>query len=59
MSDIEIIHEVGRTWRQTLRETSREPTADELAEKLGVPLEKVQKALKIVKEPILLKNPYA
>src|SRR5262249_4457365 len=35
----------------------REPTPEELAEKLGMPLEKVRKVLKIVKEPLSLETP--
>ena len=35
-----------------LHEIGREPTPEELAEKLGMPLEKVRKVLKIAKEPI-------
>jgi DNA-directed RNA polymerase sigma subunit (sigma70/sigma32) len=36
---------------------SRELTLDELAEKLGMPLEKVSKTLKIAKEPLSLETP--
>jgi RNA polymerase primary sigma factor len=42
-----------------LNKTGREPTPEEIAEKLGMPPEKVRKVLKIAKEPILLENPYA
>ena len=35
----------------------REPTPEELAKKLGMPLEKVRKVLKIAKEPISLETP--
>ena len=35
----------------------REPTPEELAEKLGMPLEKVRKVLKIAKEPLSLETP--
>jgi hypothetical protein len=56
MSDIEIIHNILLTSRQMLRETGSEPTPEELAEKLGMPLEKVHKTLKIAKEPILLET---
>jgi RNA polymerase primary sigma factor len=40
-----------------LHEIGREPTPEELAEKLGMPLEKVRKVLKIAKEPISLETP--
>ena len=40
-----------------LNEIGREPTPEELAEKLGMPLEKVRKVLKIAKEPISMETP--
>ena len=40
-----------------LNEIGREPTPEELAEKLGMPLEKVRKVLKIAKEPLSLETP--
>ena len=46
-----------RTQRQMLHEIGREPTPEELAEKLGLPLEKIRKVLKIAKEPISLETP--
>ena len=49
---IETINKLVRTSRQMLHEIGREPTPEELAEKLGMPLEKVRKVLKIAKEPI-------
>jgi RNA polymerase primary sigma factor len=56
---IEIINKIVRTSQQMLHETGCEPTPKELAEKLGMPLEKVRKVLKIAKEPmILLETPY-
>jgi RNA polymerase primary sigma factor len=45
------------TSRQMLHEIGREPTPEELAEKLGMPLEKVRKVLKIAKEPISRETP--
>jgi DNA-directed RNA polymerase sigma subunit (sigma70/sigma32) len=44
-------NKVVHTSRQMLNEIGREPTPEELAEKLGMPLEKVRKVLKIAKEP--------
>src|SRR3989449_11365022 len=43
---IEVIHKIVRTSQQLLNEIGREPTPEELAEKLGMPLEKVRKVLK-------------
>jgi RNA polymerase primary sigma factor len=54
---IETINKIVRTQRQMLHEIGREPTPEELAEKLGLPLEKIRKVLKIAKEPISLETP--
>ncbi len=54
---IETINKMVRTSRQMLHEIGREPAPEELAEKLGMSLEKVRKVLKIAKEPISLETP--
>ena len=54
---MEAISKIVRTSRQLLSEIGREPTPEELAEKLGMPLEKVQKVLKVAKEPLSLETP--
>ena len=54
---IDAINKVVRTSRRILNEIGREPTPEELAEKLGMPLEKVRKVLKIAKEPLSLETP--
>ena len=54
---IETINKLVRTSRQMLHEIGREPAPEELSEKLGMPLEKVRKVLKIAKEPISLETP--
>ncbi|WP_137392389.1 RNA polymerase sigma factor RpoD [Rhodoligotrophos defluvii] len=54
---IETINKLVRTGRQMLHEIGREPTPEELADKLGMPLEKVRKVMKIAKEPISLETP--
>ena len=54
---IETINKLVRTSRQMLHEIGREPVPEELAVKLGMPLEKVRKVLKIAKEPISLETP--
>ncbi len=54
---IETINKLVRTSRQMLHEIGREPMPEELAERLGMPLEKVRKVLKIAKEPISLETP--
>jgi RNA polymerase primary sigma factor len=54
---IETINKIVRTRRQLLNEIGREPTPEELAKKLGMPLERVRKTLKIAKEPLSLETP--
>src|SRR6266849_6659961 len=54
---IEVISKIVRTSRQILNEIGREPTPEELAEKLGMPLEKVRRSLKIAKEPLSTETP--
>jgi RNA polymerase primary sigma factor len=54
---LEAINKIVRTSRQMLNEIGREPTPEQLAEKLGMPLEKVRKVLKIAKEPLSLETP--
>ncbi len=54
---IEAINKIVRTSRRMLSEIGREPTPEELAEKLGMSLEKVRKTLKIAKEPLSLETP--
>ncbi|MGO4566916.1 RNA polymerase sigma factor RpoD [Rhizobium sp. 2YAF20] len=54
---IETINKIVRTSRQLLNELGREPTPEELAEQLGMPLERVKRTLKIAKEPISLHTP--
>jgi len=54
---IEIINKLNRTSRALVRENGREPSLDEIARKMGISLEKVQKILKITKKPISLETP--
>src|SRR5499426_3021372 len=54
---IEVVNKIVRTSRKMLNEIGREPTPEELAEKLGMPLEKVRKVLKIAREPLSLETP--
>jgi len=53
---IDTVNKVVRTSRQMLPEIGREPTPDELAEKLGMPLDKVRKVLEIARQPIHLEE---
>ena len=54
---IETINKIARTSRQMMHEIGREPTPEELSERLGMPLEKVRKVMKISKEPVSLETP--
>ncbi|MGC1278111.1 MAG: RNA polymerase sigma factor RpoD, partial [Xanthobacteraceae bacterium] len=54
---IETVGKIVRTTRQMFSEIGREPTPEELAQKLGMPLEKIRKTLKIAKEPLSLETP--
>jgi RNA polymerase primary sigma factor len=54
---MEAISKVMRANRQMLNEIGREPTPEEIAIKLSMPLEKVQKVLNITKEPFSLEAP--
>ncbi|TAL40295.1 MAG: RNA polymerase sigma factor RpoD [Alphaproteobacteria bacterium] len=54
---IETINKLVRTSRQMMHEIGREPTPEELAERLGMPLDKVRKVMKISKEPVSLETP--
>jgi RNA polymerase primary sigma factor len=54
---IELISKLNRTSRTLVQEIGREPTQEEIAEKMGVPLEKIQNVLKITKKPISLETP--
>jgi RNA polymerase primary sigma factor len=49
---IETVNRVIRTSRQMVTEIGREPTAEELAERLSMPLEKVRKLLEIARTPV-------
>jgi RNA polymerase primary sigma factor len=54
---IETVNKIVRTSRQMLHALGREPTPEELSEALKMPLDKVQKVLKIAREPISLETP--
>ncbi len=54
---IETINKLTRTQRQLVQELGREPTAEEVAEKMEIPVAKVRKIMKIAHEPISLETP--
>jgi RNA polymerase primary sigma factor len=54
---IETINKLVRTSRALVQEVGREPTPEEIAKKMGIPVAKVRKVLKIAQEPISLETP--
>ena len=54
---IETMNKLVRAQRYLVQKLGREPNAEEIAEKMEMPLEKVQMVLKIAKEPISLETP--
>lgn len=54
---IETINKLNRISRQCLQEMGREATPEELAERMGMPEDKIRKVLKIAKEPISMETP--
>ncbi|MDR1609618.1 MAG: RNA polymerase sigma factor RpoD [Holosporales bacterium] len=54
---IETINKLVRMSKQLMSDLGREPTHEELAAKLGMPLEKVRRVMKIAKDPISLETP--
>ncbi|HEY4485581.1 MAG TPA: RNA polymerase sigma factor RpoD [Nitrospiria bacterium] len=54
---IETINKLIRTSRHLVQELGREPSPEEIGERMGLPIEKVRKILKIAKEPISLETP--
>ena len=53
---IDAVSTVVRTSRRILHKIGCEPAPEELAEKLGMPLERVRKVLKIAKKLSLARN---
>ncbi len=54
---IETMNKLVRASRYLVQKLGREPIPEEIAEKMDMPLEKVQMVLKIAKEPISLETP--
>ena len=54
---IEMVTKLKRASWQMSQELGREPTPEEIAERLHIPLDKVHKTLKVVREPISLETP--
>jgi RNA polymerase primary sigma factor len=54
---IETINKLTRTSRALVQELGREPQAEEIAERMDMPVAKVRKIMKIAQEPISLETP--
>ena len=54
---VETINKVIRTSRELLQKLGHDPSADEIAEELNMPVEKVREILKIAQEPVSLETP--
>ena len=54
---VETINKLTRAQRLLLQELGREPTTHEIAENMGVPVEKVEEILKISQDPVSLETP--
>ncbi len=54
---VETINKVIRVSRQLLQELGHDPSPEEIAEEMGMPVEKVRDILKIAQEPVSLETP--
>lgn len=54
---VETIHKLTRATRQLLQKLGRDPSVEEIAEFMGLPIEKIEEIQKIAQDPISLENP--
>ncbi|TAL26926.1 MAG: RNA polymerase sigma factor RpoD [Nitrospirae bacterium] len=54
---VETMNRITKTTRELVQELGREPVPEEIAYKVGLPIEKVRGILKISREPISLETP--
>ena len=54
---VETINKLIRVSRQLLQELGREPAPEEIAEEMGMPVDRVREILKISQEPVSLETP--
>ncbi len=54
---VETINKMARIQRQMTLELNREPSEEELAEKMGITVEKVREVVKISQDPVSLETP--
>jgi RNA polymerase primary sigma factor len=56
---VETINKIVKTSRQLTQELGRNPDAQEIADKLLMPVEKVRKVLRTSKDPVSLESPFS
>ena len=54
---VETINKVKKANSQLLHENGRDPTPEEIAERLGMPADKVREILRVAQEPVSLETP--
>ena len=54
---VETINKLARVQRQLTQELNREPTDEEIAERLGISIDKVREVYKISQDPVSLETP--
>lgn len=54
---VETINKLIRIQRQLLQELGRDPLPEEIADEMGIPVERVREILKIAQEPVSLETP--
>ena len=54
---VETINKMSRIQRQMTLELNREPSEEEIAERMGIPVEKVREVIKISQDPVSLETP--
>ena len=54
---VETINKVIRVSRQLLQELGHDPSAEEIADEMGMPVDKIRDILKIAQEPVSLETP--
>ncbi|MFH0794861.1 MAG: RNA polymerase sigma factor RpoD, partial [bacterium] len=54
---IETINKLSRVSRFLVQELGREPSPEEIADKMGMPVEKIRRVFKIAQQPISLETP--
>ncbi|MFP4082489.1 MAG: RNA polymerase sigma factor RpoD [Candidatus Aminicenantes bacterium] len=54
---VEVINKLNRVTKSLVQEKGREPTREEIAERMNIPVSRVQKIMKIVQVPLSLETP--